>query len=832
MSVVTFRHFCTASQVLDVYAEPNALRWTRAELITRLKEAVALSLRTEFCGIPDHQHRNRVSQTFGKKNTLANMLLLALGATDESDNSHCLEIDHDCLYVRRGLLEQWQREVVAYQSPLPLMAGEWARHCYRYCRDEAHGLKHIQDALAYSTLPGVNDRHMQTLIRNKDGAQLCDLHVHLSGASEATPVWLFSLHHPDSVIAELHKALKPEKSRANFFLHQLDTNPAKILHRLRAAAAIRSRICELLRAYDAGVKIFRAPLKIFNLLHGFTIYEASFPQHPFRHPAVVGSANEVQREAAMWLHAIWILRSTLSPRLAMLMHVYLLLMNQHLRLLVQHPDQYGFDQFQYITLVGAREAAESPETVGFTERFRQFHGMYGPDLAYMEARFSPKSTPGETARLLTKIWRDYNTAMEGAGNKHPSHSVERWQAGKYKQPRGIALPHRHSQPPGYSLGLVAHFIKKPDNDEAAYRHLAFRDEIFRKAQVLLAVRQSFKQSQAALYAALVGKDAAANELDTPPEVFAPTFRYLTREGITHTTFHAGEDFVHLLCGIRAVHEAITFLELCSGDRIGHATALGLAPELTTGETIRCAGGQWLDNLIWLSRLVYTSPRLAAFKGELTQLQIRITELYMRIYEKNTCPALPVLWKAWELRAYDPRKICGNQVPGLFDSKLEESAILRQKKSTDDRLYMEAAEEIKRYHKNQPQWKAVITVSPEEQPGPTLLRAVQDEIISEMREKNIVVEVLPTSNVRISRYETTQEHHLMRWLDPDDSRPVPQVVIGTDDPGIFSTTLRNEYSFILNKFQTQYPGSSEIPYDLIQHLIENGLSYKFAQDDID
>ncbi|WP_165072402.1 hypothetical protein [Desulfovibrio sp. ZJ200] len=787
-----------------------------------------MSLRTEHIRIPDHQHRNRVSQAFNEKNTLAEMLLMALGAMDDAGDTHCLKIDYDRLYVRAGQLEDWQREVAACQSPVPILAAVWARHCKKFGHEEGVGMARVRHALSYSTLPGINDQRLQNLIQGGDGGHLCDLHIHLSGASEFTPVWLYSLAHAGTTYNEIYKALDAGGTRVNFFLHQLRTDHRQILHNLYTAAEVRMYLCRLLQTYNTRSKIPNIFLKIYRLLKGDKEYEVLTCHHPFRHPSVPGNATPVQREGAMWLHAIWILLHTHNHSLARLMHLYLLLMNQHLRLLVQQPDQYGFDQFQYITLAGAREAAESPQHVGFTARFRQFHGMYGPDMKHVEARFSPKSSPEETSQLLTRIWRDYRAATEGADPKFvPCPGCPR-QGEESRLKDGAVRTRRAVRSSGYSLGLVAHFIKKPDNDGAACRHRTLRDEIFRKAQALVAVRQSLQHSNPGLYAALVGKDAAANELDTPPEVFAPVFRYLTREGISHTTYHVGEDFVHLLCGIRAVHEAITFLGLCSGDRIGHATALGLDPKFTTGEAIHCAGGQWLDTLIWLSRLLYQHPRLAVYKGKLSQLEIRIARLYTTVYKVTPCPQLPILWKAWELRAYDPRDIQGEHEPIHPFHQQERRAVLGEKSSVGDEIFARACEELQRYHHQRDQWDAVITIRPEDQPGPDLLRAVQDEIIREMRTKNILVEALPTSNVRISRYEVTQDHHLMRWLDPDDSRPAPQVVLGTDDPGIFSTTLRNEYSFILNKFQEQYPGSSEKPYELIRHLMENGACYKFAQ----
>ena len=55
-----------------------------------------------------------------------------------------------------------------------------------------------------------------------------------------------------------------------------------------------------------------------------------------------------------------------------------------------------------------------------------------------------------------------------------------------------------------------------------------------------------------------------------------------------TTVHAGEDFSHLLTGLRHVDEAIEVLDLREGDRIGHGLALGIDPARWAERTGRVA----------------------------------------------------------------------------------------------------------------------------------------------------------------------------------------------------------------------------------------------------
>ncbi len=91
------------------------------------------------------------------------------------------------------------------------------------------------------------------------------------------------------------------------------------------------------------------------------------------------------------------------------------------------------------------------------------------------------------------------------------------------------------------------------------------------------------------------------------------------------------------------------------------------------------------------------------------------------------------------------------------------------------------------------------------------------------EKHIALEVLPTSNVRISYYHSYAEHHIHRWLD-DKATYRPVVVMGSDDPGIFSTNIFNEYAHVFMSMKDKYGRSQKLsatpdPFGkVLQHVI--------------
>jgi len=111
------------------------------------------------------------------------------------------------------------------------------------------------------------------------------------------------------------------------------------------------------------------------------------------------------------------------------------------------------------------------------------------------------------------------------------------------------------------------------------------------------------------------------------------------------------------------------------------------------------------------------------------------------------------------------------------------------------------------------------ISPEE------LRLIQCCMIKFLNKKSIAIEMLPSSNVRISHYKNYDEHHMLRWLgltNLDD--PKPMIVLGSDDPGVFVTNLRNEYAHILRVVESHC--GKDKAKKILDVLVNNSRVYSF------
>lgn len=334
-----------------------------------------------------------------------------------------------------------------------------------------------------------------------------------------------------------------------------------------------------------------------------------------------------------------------------------------------------------------------------------------------------------------------------------------------------------------------------------------------------------------------GFDVAGNENALPIEVFSPALRLL-RSGIYRSTneftprimrpfltVHAGEDYGHLLSGLRAIDEAIEFCFLEENDRIGHGLALGIDVQLWAKRQRRIylPISEYLDNLVWCYiQTVKITQLTPHFSSILSLLKEKIDYWCTKIYQKSYTPN--ELYQAWLLRRNWPNyKDKENDtiyskywVPDL--DIINENKVLLEIWQT----YLQQDDYPSENIKNR-----IITIdclpnhnlerfslgdefydsiSKEEL---NLYEAIQDFLMVKLNRKGIIIEVCPTSNIYIGRFKKYHEHPIFRWNPPNPKwleidakynryglRTGPMTVcINTDDCVLMPTTIANEHRII-------------------------------------
>lgn len=308
-----------------------------------------------------------------------------------------------------------------------------------------------------------------------------------------------------------------------------------------------------------------------------------------------------------------------------------------------------------------------------------------------------------------------------------------------------------------------------------------------------------------------GYDVAGNENQLPIEIFAPALRVLrsskhSSQGMFSTRFerpfltvHAGEDFSHLLSGLRSVDEAVVFCDYQKGDRIGHGLALGQSPRkwAVRQQLAYLTVGEHLDNLVWcFQKALEVTQKAAQFTGVLHLLQEKISYWSSYLYgETYSCSEQ---YQAWLLRRNCPNVLKVQQYP----KNREEQPFVDPKNASwngwvidHDKLTSQAINKIsiklwKQYlfsaqDEDFAKRNEIITINcilKLQQPPfgienglkfdsissaeIELYEAIQDLIMEQYARKGIVIEACPTSNIYIGRFKHYHEHPIYRWNPPE------------------------------------------------------------------
>ena len=376
---------------------------------------------------------------------------------------------------------------------------------------------------------------------------------------------------------------------------------------------------------------------------------------------------------------------------------------------------------------------------------------------------------------------------------------------------------------------VFHFSKEKDMEARHFlpdrcRHYKKRKQLREQAKAIADFRDSYRE----LASEVLGIDACSQEIGCRPEIFARVFRYLSMHvvekvagleevnvGQLKRTFHVGEDFLDVTDGLRAVDEAVHFLNLQYGDRIGHGTVLGIDVKKWYAykkNTILLPKQDYLDNVVWLYHKLaeYKIVGMDNLRAELLrEFELCFAEVYLHSVSRNEQEKLQfnihAYYEAWKLRGDEPELYrSGHFEKGevidkwwVVNERYPEKFGNREQQEIAYLYYLYHYDEDVRRNGEKVREYLVSTVLIEG------VCAVQKAIQKEFALLGIGVETNPSSNIAISPIRGYDEHPIvalynkdLTW-DMEQIRACPQVYvsINTDDKGVFRTSLENEYALM-------------------------------------
>lgn len=484
-------------------------------------------------------------------------------------------------------------------------------------------------------------------------------------------------------------------------------------------------------------------------------------------------------------------------------------------------------------------------------------------IQYLEARISPKETALENCNAIKKYDR-----MVGSPD----------------------LMNRYF----YVFHFIKEEEKREELRNSLHcRHYRKRKSLHKQAVAITQFRERyFEQAKR-----VRGIDCCSKEIGCRPEVFAQTYRYLSNHksyypectdnyNILHkripllgTTYHIGEDYLDIADGLRAIDEGIRFLKLGCGSRLGHALVLGVDVDeyyQVRKNSILLSQQDYLDNLVWMYykikkyglsgygdlqcfieqeyekyfRNIYRNHMSTAEIDQMCKnagryFEKKRSDFTRRYSNQNYKFEISEYYAACKLRGDNPE--C--YIHGYYEEKEETAEWDKYSVDRDSaevvkiRYNPECAYLYHLYHYNE--WVKDVGENVIEVQVPLqyvrCIKEIQKIMCKRIAQSGMGIEVNPSSNYMIGIFKRYDEHPVTRFynknltFEESELYGCPQipVCINTDDQGVFSTYLDNEYALLALAMEKskKEDGKSKYQrmnvYAWIDELRRNGINLSFA-----
>lgn len=377
------------------------------------------------------------------------------------------------------------------------------------------------------------------------------------------------------------------------------------------------------------------------------------------------------------------------------------------------------------------------------------------------------------------------------------------------------------------VGLILHFNKRYDDenkcwdnyfkirDDSFIRYKQYQEECFLNLIIFQKIRGEIRYADEYL----IGIDGASNELLSEPWVLAPVFRCvkdkykdtlknkaLNKYGIKllptkdlGITYHVGEVFHSFASGLRHVDEVIDYYGYQNGERIGHGTVLGISVDdyVYNHRIISLPAIELLDNLLWLHHLksncnLFKEISISYFEEKIWQITHFIYDIDGHLGGNSRGITLHHLYLAYKKQFQGLDEI-DNNILACSNNFNNDDCIFKTKDIWD---------ETKLFHSRHcrcflRRMVRFIQIDTDNEIIKNIYHEVQQYVLDKIAYRGIIIETNPVSNNIIGEFNGMGNHPIFMMNDAfnKDNNHV-MVSINTDDPGVFGTTLKNQYGFIL------------------------------------
>ena len=496
---------------------------------------------------------------------------------------------------------------------------------------------------------------------------------------------------------------------------------------------------------------------------------------------------------------------------------------------------YNFDQFQSrksLFIPWRNECNVATETI--------YHELKDLNFYSFELRIYPEKTPEGIANSIRLYDRAVRAAIEQLRNEERDYTPD------------VCF---------FTMHFIKYYDEKKETEPGQCRNWYIRRDVYQQANALLHLDGRIAER-------IRGIDAAGSEMQVRPEVFAPEYRHLMHYSHRDTdnkqiqpyrgTYHVGEDNYDLLDGLRAISEALMFLDLRAGSRLGHATAIGCNPQIyyQNRNPVSLPRQIFLDNIVWVYFFVRKYNVAVVDSAQLFDyIHRKFNEYFQSIYGvkfgrgHEECFDLRIESLPSEFKEYLYEDYCQTQYdietylkayllrgddPDLYVPFYSlDSVVLPH---SDQYRICNTMEEMQQarnsvrakylyylYHYDPEIRERGNVFQKEKLPECFLncLAPIQNALRKQISQAGISIETNPSSNLMIAHLSSYADHPITMFYDYGLSRECGDiqlnVSVNTDNKSVFTTTLSNEYAYLMYYLEKQETGQERPVYSRMSIL---------------